>query len=697
MTCFYGTDPSQRQRRRSFMSLDRLDQLTGSELVLAWPPGLRGLAFGGDYNPEQWPEATWHEDIARMREAGVDLVSVGIFSWAMLEPRPGEFDFGWLDRILELLHAAGIRVDLGTPTAAPPAWLYRDHPEAWVVDADGRRLGPGSRGAMSPSAPAYLDAVARITGALAARYGKHPAVAMWHVHNEYGAPVLECHGEFSTIAFRRWLLDRYGSLDAINAAWGTDFWGQRYGDLDEIRTPAAAASVLNPSQRLDFARFSDHAVRQCFILERDLIRQHSPGLPITTNFMASSCPGINYWAWAQEVDLVANDHYLTAERPDSHVMLAMDADLTRSLAQGNPWILMEHSTSAVNWQPRNLAKQPGEMARNSLTHLARGADALLFFQWRASRKGAEKFHSAMLPHGGATTRTWREVIDLGRTLEALGEVRGSRVSADVAILWDWESNWAQDLDWRPSVDLGHRERTEAFYRRLWQDKVTVDFAHPAADLSQYKLVIAPQLYLLDQPAADNLHEYVAAGGHLLVSYFSGIVDENDGIHPDGLIGPLGDVLGLTVEEFAPLRAGHSLSVEGLDARLSGDVWSEQVIPTSDETEVLGRFVDGPVAGGPALTRRRHENGSAWYIATRLTPDSLATVMTAVYADAGVLPRRDLPADLDLIRRGDYLFLINNSAEPAEVIAQGTELVTGTRHDTTITVPAGAVRVLRTAS
>ncbi|QNE16671.1 beta-galactosidase [Kribbella qitaiheensis] len=678
------------------MSLDRLDQLTGSELVLAWPPGLRGLAFGGDYNPEQWPEATWHEDIARMGEAGVDLVSVGIFSWAMLEPRPGEFDFSRLDRILELLHAAGIRVDLGTPTAAPPAWLYRAHPGAWVVDADGRRLGPGSRGAMSPSAPAYLDAVARITGALASRYGTHPAVAMWHVHNEYGAPVLECHGEFSAIAFRRWLLDRYGSLDAINEAWGTHFWGQRYGDLDEIRTPAAAASVLNPSQRLDFARFSDHALRQCFVLERDLIRQHSPGLPITTNFMASSCPGINYWAWAQEVDLVANDHYLTAERPDSHVLLAMDADLTRSLAQGNPWMLMEHSTSAVNWQPRNLAKQPGEMARNSLTHLARGADALLFFQWRASRKGAEKFHSAMLPHGGATTRTWREVVDLGQVVETLGEVRGSRSSADVAILWDWESNWAQDLDWRPSVDLGHRERTEAFYQRLWQDKVAVDFAHPAADLSKYKLVIAPQLYLLDQPAADNLDEYVAAGGHLLVSYFSGIVDENDGVHPQGLIGPLGDVLGLTVEEFAPLRAGDSLTVEGLNAHLSGDVWSEQVVPTSDATEVLGRFVDGPVAGGPALTRRRHQNGAAWYVATRFTSDSLATVMSAVYADAGIGPRRDLPADLDLIQRGDYLFLINNSAEPAEVVAQGTELLTGTDHATTITVPAGAVRVLRTS-
>ncbi len=455
----------------------------------SWPTRTVGLAFGGDYNPEQWPEDMWREDVELMREAGVNLVSVGIFSWVLLEPSPGRFDPAWLDRVLRRLHANGIAVDLATPTAAPPAWLYENHPEAWVVDRDGRRLGPGSRGTMCPHSPAYGDAAASITTYLAQRYAEHPAVVMWHVHNEYGAPVSECHCPTSVEAFRQWLSDRYRDVESLNDAWGTSFWGQRYGWFEEIWTPAASASVINPTQRLDYARFSDESLRRCFVRERDIIKRYAANAPVTTNFMATNFRGADYWAWAREVDVVANDHYLTAERRDAHVLLAMDADLTRSLACGTPWLLMEHSTSAVNWQPRNIAKLPGEMTRNTLTHLARGADGLLFFQWRASRKGAEKFHSAMLPHGGTGTAKWAELVELGNAVQRLAPVAGTRVHAHVALRWDWESFWAQDLEWRPSIDLDHRERIEAFYTRLWHDNVTVDFAHPDADLSGYRLVI----------------------------------------------------------------------------------------------------------------------------------------------------------------------------------------------------------------
>lgn len=521
-----------------------------------WLPGVSAVSYGGDYNPEQWPEELWPEDVELMRQAGVNLVSIGIFSWAMIEPRPGEYDFGWMDRLFELLHAAGIRISLGTPTASPPAWFFHEHPEARVVTRDGTTLGFGSRGMASPSSPAYRRASTSIATALAKRYGSHPALAVWHVHNEYGAPVSECYSDESVRAFREWLRDRYTSLDALNGAWGTAFWGQRYVEWEHVSAPAVSASVVNPAQRLDFARFTSDALLQCFIAERDAIRTECPGVPITTNFMAGTCESVDLWKWADEVDLVANDHYLVAEDERSQVGLALSADLTRSIARGRPWLLMEHSTSSVNWQPRNLAKRSGELTRNALSHFGRGADGVMFFQWRASRSGAEKFHSAMLPHAGTRSRVWSEVCSLGGDLGRLAEVLGSEVTADAAILWDWESFWAQDLEWRPSKDLSHRERVNAFYERLWQDQIVVDFAHPEADLSSYRLVVAPASYLLTQSAADNLRRYVEGGGTLVVSYFSAIVDEHDAVHPGGFVAPLRDVLGLTVEEFLPLRAGR---------------------------------------------------------------------------------------------------------------------------------------------
>ena len=337
-------------------------------------PRLDGLAYGGEYNPEQWPAEVWEQDVALMREAGVTLVSVGIFSWGMLEPRPGQYEFGWLDRVLGLLHEAGIAVDLGTPTAAPPPWFLRLHPQARPVTREGLILGGGSRQAYCPSSPDYAQAAAGITRQLALRYGRHPAVVLWHVNNEYGAPLGECYCEVSAAAFRDWLRARYGDLAALNEHWGAAFWSQRYAEWDEIDAPRASTSVVNPGQRLDFARFSSDALLDCFKRERDILREVSPAVPVTTNFMANNCKSVDYWRWAAEVDVISNDNYLIAERTDSYLDLAMSADLTRSLADGGPWLLMEHSTSAVSWQPRNVAKRPGEMRRNSLAHVARGAD-----------------------------------------------------------------------------------------------------------------------------------------------------------------------------------------------------------------------------------------------------------------------------------------------------------------------------------
>ncbi|KQQ28939.1 beta-galactosidase [Frondihabitans sp. Leaf304] len=595
-----------------------------------WLPGTSTIAFGGDYNPEQWPREVWDDDIRLMREAGVNLVSIGIFSWVLLEPREGEFDFVWLDEVIELLHTAGIAIDLGTPTASPPAWFWAKHPEARPVTRDGVPLGFGSRGMASPGSPAYAEATTRIVTALAERYGSHPAVTLWHVHNEYGAPISESYDEASVAAFRLWLAARYTTLDALNSAWGTTFWGQRYGAWSEIDAPRTAATVVNPSQRLDFARFTNHALLECFRRERDILHRLSPGIPVTTNFMATNCPSVDYWTWANEVDIVSNDHYLVAERTDNHVLLALDADLTRSLAAGRPWILMEHSTSAVNWQPRNLRKQPGELRRNSLQHFARGADGILFFQWRASRYGAEKFHSAMLPHAGETSRVFRETVALGAELGALAPAVGSRVHASVAILWDWESFWAQDLEWRPSVELAHRRQIETFYTRLWEDGITTDFVHPEADLSTYDLVVAPSLYLISTTARTNIEAFVAAGGTFVSSYFTGIVDSHDTVHDGAMPGALRDVLGLTVEEFGPLPQDTPVQ---LSSGAVGSRWTDAILLQGAES--IDAYVDGPMAGGAAVTRNSFGAGHAWYLSTDFTAEQLADVLVGAYADAGV--------------------------------------------------------------
>ncbi|MFJ4522020.1 beta-galactosidase [Streptomyces sp. NPDC088810] len=665
------------------------------------PRGLTRLAFGGDYNPEQWPESVWPEDVRLMREAGVTMVSVGIFSWALLEPAPGEYDFGWLDRVIGLLHENGIRVDLGTPTVVPPAWFYRAHPEALPVTAEGVRYEFGSRGAICHSNADYRAAAANITTRLAERYGDHPALAMWHVHNEYGVPVSACYCDTCADRFRRWLADTYGSVDAVNETWGTAFWGQHYTDLAQINPPRATPTVGNPGQALDYKRFTDATIRENFRAERDILHRLSPGVPVTTNFMTalSQCDSMDYWAWGREVDLVTNDHYLITDGRRTHVNLAMAADLTRSVAGGAPWLLLEHSTSGVNWQPRNPAKAPGQMARNSLAHVARGSEGAMFFQWRQSRRGAEKFHSAMLPHGGTDTRVWREVAELGSSVGALSEIRGTRTVADAAMLWDWQSWWAQNLSWRPSEDHDPRERADSFYEALYDRHLTVDFAHPEADLSRYPLVVVPALYLMTEAAGDNVRQYVENGGTLVVSYFSGIVDEHDAVHEGAYPGALRDVLGLTVEEFSPLLKDERVRLTGPDgSELTGDVWTEFVVPRGAET--VWTYTDGLTAGRPAVTRHRLGRGTAWYVSTRLDAQGLDALVGWAADDAVLAPRADLPRDVEVVRRGGesgtYLFVINHTAGDTKVPLDtpGTELLTGERAVGRLAVPAGAVRVVR---
>ncbi|MER7588994.1 beta-galactosidase [Micromonospora sp. NPDC127501] len=651
------------------------------------------IYFGGDYNPEQWPEETWSEDVDLMRQAGVNLVSVGIFSWALLEPAPGRFEFGWLDRVLDLLHDGGIQVDLATATASPPPWLAHEHPETLPRRADGAILWPGGRQAYCPSSPVFRERSLELVRAVAGRYAEHPAVVMWHISNELGCHNVHCYCDVSAEAFRGWLRERYGDLDRLNDAWGTAFWSQRYGDWAEINPPRAALTFANPTQQLDFLRFSSDEQRAQLRAEREvlqtLVRQ-----PITTNFMIGlGIKHMDYHSWASDVDLVSNDHYLTAADPQAHLGLALAADHTRGVAGGDPWLLMEHSTSAVNWQPRNVAKLPGQLRRNSLAHVARGADGVLFFQWRASRAGAEKFHSALVPHAGPDTKVFREVCQLGADLKALAEVRGSRVDADVAILFDWEAWWGVELDSHPSVDVTYTDRLKALYDSLWRAGVTADIVHPSTDLSGYRLVLVPTLYLVRDADVDALHRYVEAGGTAAVTYFSGIVDANDHIRLGGYPGAFRELLGVRTEEFFPLREGEQVR---LDDGSTADVWTEWVHP--DGAEVLASYTDGPLPGVPALTRHRVGDGAAWYVGTRLDEQATDRLVARLLAEAGVHPTVSAPSGVEVVRRRDgdrtWLFAINHTDTEVRLPVHGVELLTGGHCAGELALPAGEVAVVR---
>ncbi|MDO0933381.1 beta-galactosidase [Streptomyces sp. DG2A-72] len=656
-----------------------------------------GIAYGGDYNPEQWPEEVWAEDVRLMGEAGVTMVSVGIFSWALLEPAEGVYDFSRMDKILDLLHAGGIAADLATPTAAPPAWFFRKHPEALPVDKDGRRLSYGSRQTFCPSSPAYREAALRIAGALGERYADHPAVVMWHVHNEYGCHNAECYCDESAAAFRRWLRTRYADdLAALNHAWGTTFWSQWYYDWDEIIPPRATGAVPNPTHQLDWRRFCSDELLSLYEAERDVLRKAAPSLPATTNFMVMyNFDALDYWRWAPELDVVSNDHYLRSTDPESEIDIALSGDLMRSLA-GGPWLLMEHSTGAVNWQPVNRAKNAGELRRNALAHVARGADGIAYFQWRAAKAGAEQWHSAMLPHAGTDSQIWRDVVQLGADLKALAEVRGSTGAAEVAIVWDWDARWALELPSQPSEMVRHLDLVRSWYEPLWRSGVAVDFVRPDADLSSYRLVLAPSLYLVDDASTANLTAFAERGGTLAVGFHSGMVDENCHVRLGGYPGAFREALGVRTDELFPLLPGEKV---GLGGDATATLWSERV--HLEGAEAVASYTDGPLAGVPAVTRNSHGTGTTWYVSTRPDPDTLAALLDRMRAEAGVRPVRVTPEGVEaVLRRGenaDYLFLINHGDRDAEVevTADATDLLAGKPVEGgTVTVRAGHVVVAR---
>jgi beta-galactosidase len=631
------------------------------------------LWYGGDYNPEQWPAEVWDEDVRLMRRAGVTVATVGVFSWARLEPADGRFEFGWLDDVLDRLHAGGIRVDLATATASPPPWLVLAHPDVLPVTEDGVRLSVGSRQHYNPSSATYRRYADRLVRAVAERYGHHPALEAWHVNNELGCHVHRDYSDESAAAFRRWLRQRYETVEALNDAWGTAFWSQAYASFDEVMPPRTAPTFRNPTELLDFDRFSSDAWLEVYRAERRILRVVTPEVPVTTNFMGFFKP-IDYWSHAAEVDFVSDDHYVDPADPAAAVIAAMTRDLMRSLGGGRPWVLMEQSTSAVNWRRRNAAKPPGMHRALSLQSVARGADGVMQFQWRQSAAGAEKFHSAMLPHAGEDSRIFQETVALGEELASLADLVGTRLTARIAILFDWDSWWALEQRATPA-ELSYAGIVLRWYRELWRRHVLVDFAKPDADLSGYAVVVAPATQVLSAGAQQNLAGFVRNGGRLVAGYQTGVLDERLHVLLGGYLGALRETFGIRVEEFAPpaepsLSGGPipTLAIEGLAGGEASE-WGE--IVRAEDAEVLATFAGGMLDGLPAITRKRSGAGTAWYVAT--APADLAAVVDAVLDGVGVEPALPEPVDgVEAVRRGDRLFLINHTERVIEVAGNRLE-------------------------
>ncbi|WES63027.1 beta-galactosidase [Microbacter sp. GSS18] len=649
------------------------------------------MLYGADYNPDQWPEDVWDDDVRLMQEAGVNIVSLGIFAWSRIQPSEHVWDFDWLDTVIDKLHAGGIRVNLATATASPPPWVSATYPETLPADESGAAYWPGSRQHFAPSSPTYRRLAGELVRRIAERYVDHPAVVMWHVGNEFGCHLWMDFSDAARDAYRAWLRKRYVTVDALNDAWGTDFWSQRYGGFDEVFPPRLAPYSHNPSSMLDWRRFTSDMLLECYLMEREILLAAGATQPITTNFMGPFKPA-DYARWAPHMDVIADDCYPDPTNPDRVRDAAFQRDLVRSLKPGVPWLLWEQATDAVNWRPANPGKRPGVLMAETAQSIARGADGIMFFQWRQSRVGSEKFHSAMLPHAGTNTRIWHAVTELGARLAALPELPAPGRDARVALVFDWENWWAVEGRDHPA-ETDYLAIALEWYGAFHRRGIMVDIVPPEKVDDGYDLAVAPTLYLLRDEGAAALTRFVSGGGTLLAGPFTDIVDEHDRFRPGGFVTQLGAVLGIRFEDFGAL-GGASTGGMGVGAQAErtgahgetvvfglgesshvGTLVAEVV--HAETAAVLSRFDGGRAGGSPALTRREHGRGSAWYLATMPGRDGVDAVAAAVIAASGVTGVvDDLPAGVEAARRGDLVTVINHGDEPAEVALTGTDAETG---------------------
>ncbi|MBT1180829.1 beta-galactosidase [Bifidobacterium sp. CP2] len=611
-----------------------------------WPalltPNGAGIAYGGDYNPDQWPDDVIDDDIRLMRQAHVNTVALAIFSWDRIEPRDGEFTFDWLDGVIDKLGKAGIAVDLASATASAPLWLYETHPEVLPIDRYGHVVNAGSRQSWQPTSPVFKEYALRLCREMAEHYKDNPYVTAWHMGNEYGWNNRYDYSDNALQAFRAWCERTYGDIDALNQAWGTAFWSQHANTFQEVLLPRhmGGDSMVNPAQQLDYERFGNDMLLDFYKAERDAIEAICPDKPFTTNFMVSTdqCT-MDYAQWAGEVDFVSNDHYF--HEGESHLdELACSDALMDSLALGKPWYVMEHSTSAVQWKPLNARKRHGELVRDALAHVAMGADAINFFQWRQSASGAEAFHSAMLPHAGEDSKVFRGVCELGQALEALSAagLQGAELEhADTAILFSAESEWATRSETLPSMKLNHWHDVRDWYRGFLDAGLRADVVPLAYDWSGYRTIVLPTVLVLSAEDARRIARFAEQGGNVVVGYATGLIDEHFrtwlGGYPGAGDGLLRRMLGIRSEEcniLGPEAEGEPDAItltNGLTTRL----WQNDVTSVAPDATVIAAYAgdaadEWELDGTPAIVRHPYGDGVALYVGCDLDRHDIARLL-----------------------------------------------------------------------
>ncbi len=666
------------------------------------------MLHGGDYNPDQWPEAVWQEDMRLMKLAHCNTMSVGIFSWARLEPAEGQYEFAWLDRVMDLLAENGAYAVLATPSGARPAWLAAQYPEVLRVRPDRGRNLFGRRHNHCFTSPIYREKTRAINRRLAERYRDHAALLVWHLSNEYGG---ECHCALCREAFRRWLQGKYGTLDALNQAWWTAFWSHTFTAWEQIEPPSPIGETSVHGLNLDWKRFVTDQTVDFMLNEISPLRELTPDVPVTTNMMGTY-PGLNYWRFAPHLDVISWDSYPTWHRGDD-VSLAADVaflhDLNRSLKGGKPFMLMESVPSATNWMPAGKLKRPGMHALSSLQAVAHGSDTVQYFQWRKSRGSAEKFHGAVVDHvGHEHTRVFDDVADVGRKLEKLDAVVGTTVRPEVAIVYDWENMWAvNDAQGPRQGDKGYLRDCKDHYRPFWRRGIPVDIIDMEQDLGRYRLLIAPMLYMVRPGVAERIAAFVRGGGTFVATYWSGIVDQNDLVFLGGFPGPLREVLGIWAEEIDALYEGDEnavLTMAGNAPGLEGPYVARELcdLILAEGAEVLATYGADFYAGRPALTVNRFGDGQAYYIASRNDERFLGDFYGALSAGLGLLRTLpgELPAGVSAQLRSDgehcYRFVMNYRDTTVQVdLGEGSyrDLLSGVEVSGQVTLESYGVMVL----
>lgn len=630
------------------------------------------MSFGGDYNPEQWDEATWAEDMRLFRLAHIDTVTLNVFSWAALQPSEDTYDFSKLDRIMEMVRDNGLKVVLATSTGAHPAWMAKKYPEILRTEFNGMKRKFGGRHNSCPNSPVYRKYSARLAEKLAERYKNYDNIVAWHISNEYGG---ECFCENCEKAFRGWLKEKYRTLEELNRAWNTSFWGHTFYDWDEVVLPNLLSEHFEYERTmfqgisLDYRRFNSDSILDCYRLEYEAVKKHTPQIPVTTNLMEFYKP-LDYQKWAKYMDFVSWDSY--PDNGASPAKMALNHELMRGLKQGKPFILMEQTPSVTNWLPYNALKRPGVMRLWSYQAVAHGADAVMFFQMRRSIGACEKYHGAVIDHAGhENTRVFREIAALGAELETIGErTLGTVEQAEAAILFDWDNWWAIEYSAGPSCLLKYRDEVQNYYDGLHRNNIAADIIGAEDDFSGYKVIFAPILYMVKPGVDEKIRQFVEAGGTFVTTFFSGYVDEHDLVTLGGYPGKLRNILGIWVEE------SDALPEENKNHFVWEGTEHEAVVLCDllhlEGAEALSCYEEDFYAGMPVLTKNRFGAGKAYYVATRSDAAFYERFIQKICEEKDIAPALETPAGVEaVVRTGKdkkYLFLLNHSGETQKVAA-----------------------------